>query len=252
GSICSEPCPGGMLGGNCKAQCRCYNGATCDRITGQCTCAPGYKGERCDPGSGKCSKCSSGWTGPLCNETCPAPYYGDGCQKICYCKNGGLCNHKTGVCQCQAGYTGQYCGTKCTKGKFGLGCLQTCLCQNNAECVPENGFCICSPGWKGLTCESQCPKGLYGKDCQSKCKCQNGGYCYPATGHCTCPPGFYGDSCEKACPVGEPLSKEVEVSSAESGCFKKQSGSSHSKKVRADTRSGDYKPLLKKVKATSK
>ena len=60
---------------------------------------------RCDPGTGKC-KCSSGWTGTLCNETCPAPYYGDGCTKICYCKNGGLCNHKTGVCQCPAGYTG--------------------------------------------------------------------------------------------------------------------------------------------------
>ena len=46
GTICSEPCPAGMWGVNCQAQCKCYNGASCDRFTGQCACAPGFKGDR--------------------------------------------------------------------------------------------------------------------------------------------------------------------------------------------------------------
>ncbi|VDL80751.1 unnamed protein product [Nippostrongylus brasiliensis] len=40
-------CRQGRYGENCVHKCQCYNGATCDRKTGKCTCAPGYLGPTC-------------------------------------------------------------------------------------------------------------------------------------------------------------------------------------------------------------
>ncbi|VDO45390.1 unnamed protein product, partial [Onchocerca flexuosa] len=40
-------CRPGRYGKNCEYRCECYNGAICDRVTGQCTCAPGYLGATC-------------------------------------------------------------------------------------------------------------------------------------------------------------------------------------------------------------
>ena len=41
-------CPGGSYGQNCSEECECRNGASCDPITGECTCTSGWLGERCD------------------------------------------------------------------------------------------------------------------------------------------------------------------------------------------------------------
>ncbi|EPB74279.1 EGF-like domain protein [Ancylostoma ceylanicum] len=40
-------CRQGRYGENCQHKCQCYNGATCDRKTGRCSCAPGYLGPTC-------------------------------------------------------------------------------------------------------------------------------------------------------------------------------------------------------------
>lgn len=44
GIYCDEVCPNGTYGSECASTCKCKNGATCDPVTGACTCAPGYKG----------------------------------------------------------------------------------------------------------------------------------------------------------------------------------------------------------------
>lgn len=51
---------------NCEQQCECYNGASCQHITGECECAPGY-------------------VGPKCLETCPSHKFGLNCMEECKC-----------------------------------------------------------------------------------------------------------------------------------------------------------------------
>lgn len=46
GTICTLPCAQGFHGPNCSQECLCHNGGLCNPLTGQCTCAPGYTGER--------------------------------------------------------------------------------------------------------------------------------------------------------------------------------------------------------------
>ena len=40
-------CQAGAFGLNCAGTCSCNNGATCNRVTGVCTCAPGYRDVDC-------------------------------------------------------------------------------------------------------------------------------------------------------------------------------------------------------------
>lgn len=47
GSRCSS-CPPGRFGTLCDKLCQCQNGGTCNRETGQCTCAPTYTGTHCE------------------------------------------------------------------------------------------------------------------------------------------------------------------------------------------------------------
>ena len=32
----------------CQEECQCLHGGSCDPVTGECTCHPGYLGEECD------------------------------------------------------------------------------------------------------------------------------------------------------------------------------------------------------------
>lgn len=41
-------CGYGFWGMNCADRCDCENGEFCDPIDGECNCAPGWKGRRCD------------------------------------------------------------------------------------------------------------------------------------------------------------------------------------------------------------
>ena len=43
-------CPPGTYGADCGETCLCQNGAQCNHVNGQCTCAPGYTGNLCENG----------------------------------------------------------------------------------------------------------------------------------------------------------------------------------------------------------
>ena len=49
---------------------------TCDHVTGEYSCRPGY-------------------VGPMCQHPCPKDTYGLNCKQSCECKNGD-CHHVTG------------------------------------------------------------------------------------------------------------------------------------------------------------
>lgn len=50
---------------------------TCDHVTGEYICRPGYLGLTCE-------------------HPCPPNRYGSNCANHCRCKNGGECHHVTG------------------------------------------------------------------------------------------------------------------------------------------------------------
>ena len=64
----------------------------------------------CHPVTGACT-CQPGWSGHHCNESCPAGYYGDGCQLPCTCQNGANCHSVTGSCTCAPGFMVRWEGT---------------------------------------------------------------------------------------------------------------------------------------------
>lgn len=50
---------------------------TCDHVTGEFKCRPGY-------------------IGSMCEHPCPLKTYGQDCLNRCFCKNGADCHHVTG------------------------------------------------------------------------------------------------------------------------------------------------------------
>ena len=65
----SAVCEPGRWGPGCQRTCPCQHGATCDPVSGACTCAPGYHG-------------------PLCATRCDEGRYGLHCAETCRCQNG--------------------------------------------------------------------------------------------------------------------------------------------------------------------
>lgn len=59
----------------------------------------------CNSNTGSC-KCSKGFIGQYCDERCPEDKYGDQCEELCRCENGGTCDHITGHCTCPKQWTG--------------------------------------------------------------------------------------------------------------------------------------------------
>ena len=86
----ADECPRDRYGIQCEFPCMCYNGGTCERLTGQCICPDGF-------------------TGPSCLSRCPQGSYGTDCGNKCQCQNNGTCDHITGACTCPPGYRGPYC-----------------------------------------------------------------------------------------------------------------------------------------------
>ena len=41
-------CPGERFGKDCKFKCLCKNDAKCNKVTGACSCRPGFLGDLCD------------------------------------------------------------------------------------------------------------------------------------------------------------------------------------------------------------
>lgn len=63
-------CEEGYFGNGCKGVCVCRNNATCNPISGACSCKPGWRGQHCD-------------------RPCPDGRYGEGCKKVCNCSSFG-------------------------------------------------------------------------------------------------------------------------------------------------------------------
>ncbi|GBN31644.1 Multiple epidermal growth factor-like domains protein 6 [Araneus ventricosus] len=81
-------CDEGFYGRHCDRPCDCVNAVSCDPLTGQCQCFPGWKGRRCDAG-------------------CEEGTYGEGCEGRCSCSK---CDPVTGTCLlCPAGRRGTHC-----------------------------------------------------------------------------------------------------------------------------------------------
>lgn len=48
GVDCSIRCPSGTWGFGCNLTCQCLNGGACNTLDGTCTCAPGWRGPKCE------------------------------------------------------------------------------------------------------------------------------------------------------------------------------------------------------------
>lgn len=64
-------CPTAFFGKDCGHICQCQNGASCDHITGKCTCRTGFTGRHCEQ-SKLPQPCSwhLGWASAYCRENC--------------------------------------------------------------------------------------------------------------------------------------------------------------------------------------
>lgn len=113
-------------------RCICNHGNSCEPITGNCHCPPG-------------------WLGRTCAEACSTGYYGNRCSKNCSCLNGASCGHVSGSCTCTAGWTGPTCSQACPAGFYGNDCSRKCQCNkdNTKSCDHVTGRCHCKPGYVG-------------------------------------------------------------------------------------------------------
>jgi len=130
----------------------CSNKGTCDRITGTCTCFPGYDGLACQRsacpmdcnGRGSCFPerilaakasrtyetpwdanktlgcfCDPGYRGPACEmhecPTGPDVIGGFGNEAGRDCSGRGICDYSSGTCDCFVGYYGEACDKISTK-----------------------------------------------------------------------------------------------------------------------------------------
>lgn len=76
---------------NCESRCDCSDVTACDAATGQC-------------------KCASGLTGPRCDQACPTNQFGPSCSLSCDCgENADGCDPFSGCCQCKPGWYGPQC-----------------------------------------------------------------------------------------------------------------------------------------------
>lgn len=69
--VSSTACPDGFYGIECREACECLNGASCDHVTGQCHCPPGWTGPRC--GHSKCPMATGGVPMAPYMEPWPSP-----------------------------------------------------------------------------------------------------------------------------------------------------------------------------------
>lgn len=46
--VSSPGCPAAFYGKDCGRVCQCQNGASCDHISGKCTCRTGFTGQHCE------------------------------------------------------------------------------------------------------------------------------------------------------------------------------------------------------------
>ncbi|XP_070564145.1 delta-like protein 3 [Ptychodera flava] len=104
---------------------QCRNGGRCHSLSHGyfCSCPRGYRGTRCQSGTGPCE------------------YF--------HCLNGGTCQDIGGwaSCGCAAGYYTRDCSASV---------CDDIVCQNGGTCVVDYGSpnCVCAPGYQGDRCEN--------------------------------------------------------------------------------------------------
>ncbi|OCT82634.1 hypothetical protein XELAEV_18025162mg [Xenopus laevis] len=131
-------CPDNKWGPSCQKDCReCLNGGICHDSSGECICAPGFMGTRCE------KACREGNFGRNCQETCKGEHG---------CKGRTFCLPDPYGCSCGSGWTGSLCQTSCPPETYGANCALHCQCKNGGSCNSFSG-CVCPSGWHGQHCE---------------------------------------------------------------------------------------------------
>ncbi|KAK3609861.1 hypothetical protein CHS0354_015052 [Potamilus streckersoni] len=135
GKTCTD-CTDGKYGDGCNNNCSCNNTNTekCSKVTGECTCMPGWQGPTCNMDLDEC----------LNNSTCPK-------DSVCINTKGSY------LCICQAGFMMTVSGDcmECDSRHFGADCTQECTCiaPNTETCDKVAGNCTCIESWAGQSCE---------------------------------------------------------------------------------------------------
>ncbi|KAM9324639.1 tyrosine-protein kinase receptor Tie-1 [Gastrophryne carolinensis] len=131
-------CPENKWGLACQKDClQCLNGGVCHDISGECICAPGFMGTRCE------KACREGNFGRNCQETCKGK---QGCKGLTFCLPDPY------GCSCGSGWTGSLCQNECPPGTYGADCALKCECESRGLCNRFSG-CVCPNGYHGLHCE---------------------------------------------------------------------------------------------------
>ncbi|KAM8930116.1 tyrosine-protein kinase receptor Tie-1 [Pelodytes ibericus] len=131
-------CPDSKWGPSCQKDCLdCLNGGICHDISGECICAPGFMGTRCE------KACREGSFGRNCQETCKKT---NGCKGLIFCLPDPY------GCSCASGWSGSNCQTECPGGRYGANCALQCNCESGGSCNRFSG-CVCPSGWHGKNCE---------------------------------------------------------------------------------------------------
>ncbi|GMR39068.1 hypothetical protein PMAYCL1PPCAC_09263, partial [Pristionchus mayeri] len=110
-------CDQGSFGAGCAGKCACSNGGRCDPVTGACSCAPGWRGKKCD------RPCQDGHFGPNCALvcTCHSDFTNETFALTSTDFYSTRCYSVTLICSCPAGWAGPDCRTPCPPRQMGTG-----------------------------------------------------------------------------------------------------------------------------------
>uniref|UniRef100_A0A8W8KI96 Uncharacterized protein n=1 Tax=Magallana gigas TaxID=29159 RepID=A0A8W8KI96_MAGGI len=121
-----------------------------------------HKTNKCCPDyykvNGNCTECPAGTFGLNCSSICPKNFYGQFCQKECFCRH-------------------QYCHPVdgCNINNFTTD-------GDNFPCIQNyyilDGNCTeCPDGTFGVNCSQTCPNNYFGRLCKIPCNCSDGQFC---------------------------------------------------------------------------
>ena len=186
-------CETGWSGWQCRMACPRHpgTGAPCSGMRcaeGLCLCARGSCGDACH------------LIGLDCNVlSCPAGYFGLGCDLQCprtargTCDDHGTCLSSVlgnGQCICNAGYAGALCEVACAATPAGV-------CAGHGRCDAAAQGCLCDPWHATADCSVACPTSTSGAVCGAHGACDQGAR---GRGTCACDTGYAGAACHVLCP----------------------------------------------------